>query len=80
VLAGILRVAVGLDRNHGRRVSGLRVAGDDGRLVIGALPEPGQDVSLELYAAGTRSDLLADGLGVPVDVVEVDGAEAPIPA
>jgi len=38
-------------------------------------------VSLELYAAGTRSDLLADALGVPVSVVEMDGAaEAEIPA
>ena len=80
VLAGILRVAVGLDRNHGRRVTGVRVADDAGRLVIGAVPAPGQDVSLELYAAGTRSDLLADALDVPVTVVEVDGAEEEIPA
>jgi exopolyphosphatase/guanosine-5'-triphosphate,3'-diphosphate pyrophosphatase len=80
VLAGILRVAVGLDRNHGRRVTRVRVADDDRRLVIGAVPVPGQDVSLELYAAGTRSDLLADALGVPVSVVEVDGAAEEIPA
>jgi exopolyphosphatase / guanosine-5'-triphosphate,3'-diphosphate pyrophosphatase len=81
VLAGILRVAVGLDRNHAGRVTGVRLAEDDGRLVIGAVPEPGQEVSLELYAAGTRSDLLADALGVPVSVVEMDGAaEAEIPA
>jgi len=80
VLAGILRVAVGLDRNHGRRVTGVRVADDAGRLVIGAVPAPGQDVSLELYAAGTRSDLLADALDMPVTVVEVDGAEEEIPA
>jgi exopolyphosphatase/guanosine-5'-triphosphate,3'-diphosphate pyrophosphatase len=80
VLAGILRVAVGLDRNHARRVTGVRVAEDAGRLVIGATPAPGQDVSLELYAAGTRSDLLADALDLPVDVVETDGAEAEIPA
>ena len=80
VLAGILRVAVGLDRNHGRRVTGVRVADDDGQLVIGAVPAPGQDVSLELYAAGTRSDLLADALGVPVRVVGMGGAEEEIPA
>jgi len=80
LLAGILRVAVGLDRNHGRRVTRVRVADDDGRLVIGAVPAPGQDVSLELYAAGTRSDLLADVLGTPVTVVEMDGAEEEIPA
>ena len=79
VLAGILRVAVGLDRNHARRVTRVRVADDDGRLVIGAVPAPGQDVSLELYAAGTRSDLLADALATPVDVVSTDGVEAGIP-
>ena len=54
-------------------------ATDDGRLVIGAVPAPGQDVSLELYAAGTRSDLLADALATPVDVVSTDGVEAGIP-
>jgi exopolyphosphatase / guanosine-5'-triphosphate,3'-diphosphate pyrophosphatase len=80
MLAGILRVAVGLDRNHGRRVSRVRVSGDGEQLVIGAVPVPGEDVSLELYAAGTRSDLLADVLGVPVSVVEMDGAEEEISA
>jgi exopolyphosphatase/guanosine-5'-triphosphate,3'-diphosphate pyrophosphatase len=80
VLAGILRVAVGLDRNHGRRVTEVRVDDGDGRVVIGAVPAPGRDISLELYAAGTRSDLLADALAVSVDVVEMAGAEAEIPA
>jgi exopolyphosphatase/guanosine-5'-triphosphate,3'-diphosphate pyrophosphatase len=82
VLAGLLRVAVGLDRNHGARVSALSVRSGDDTLVVAAVPADGQDVSLELHAAGSRSDLLADALGVPVEVVE-DGAapaEEPAPA
>ena len=74
VLAGLLRVAVGLDRNHAARVSAVRVRSDgDGELVIGAVPADGVDVSLELHAAAGRSDLLADALGVGVEVVD-DGA------
>jgi exopolyphosphatase/guanosine-5'-triphosphate,3'-diphosphate pyrophosphatase len=74
VLAGLLRVAVGLDRNHAARVSAVSVRSDgDGELVIGAVPADGLDVSLELHAAAGRSDLLADALGVGVEVVE-DGA------
>ena len=72
VLAGLLRVAVGLDRNHAARVSAVSVRSDgDGELVIGAVPADGLDVSLELHAAAGRSELLADALGVGVEVVEV---------
>jgi exopolyphosphatase / guanosine-5'-triphosphate,3'-diphosphate pyrophosphatase len=78
VLAGLLRVAVGLDRNHVGRVSGVTVRSDDGALVVAATPSDGQDVSLELHAAATRSELMADALGAPVEVVE-DGRAAPTP-
>jgi exopolyphosphatase / guanosine-5'-triphosphate,3'-diphosphate pyrophosphatase len=76
VLAGLLRVAVGLDRNHVGRVSGVSVRSDDGTLVVAATPADGQDVSLELHAAATRSELMADALGAPVEVVE-DGVAEP---
>mgnify|MGYP006314742457 FL=1 len=76
VLAGILRVAVGLDRNHSARVQSVTCrAGDDGALAVEVTPAPGEDVSLELYAANGRADLLAEALGMPVEVVE--RAEAP---
>jgi exopolyphosphatase / guanosine-5'-triphosphate,3'-diphosphate pyrophosphatase len=78
VLAGLLRVAVGLDRNHVGRVSGVTVRSDDRALVVAATPSDGQDVSLELHAAATRSELMADALGAPVEVVE-DGRAAPTP-
>jgi exopolyphosphatase/guanosine-5'-triphosphate,3'-diphosphate pyrophosphatase len=72
VLAGLLRVAVGLDRNHAARVTSVAAAPDgDGPLVIEVTPADGQDVSLEMYAATARSGLLAEALGAPVEVVEV---------
>jgi exopolyphosphatase / guanosine-5'-triphosphate,3'-diphosphate pyrophosphatase len=70
VLAGLLRIAVGLDRNHAGRVSSLSCRTDgDGALVVEIKPAPGADVSLELYAANERTDLLSEVLGRPVKVV-----------
>lgn len=71
VLAGILRVAVGLDRNHGGRVRSVTChEGKGGVLTVEVTAMPGEDVSLELYAANARADLMADALGGPVEVVE----------
>ena len=72
VLAGLLRVAVGLDRNHAARVASVAaVPGGDGPIVIEVMPVDSQDVSLEMYAATARSGLLAEALGASVEVVEV---------
>jgi exopolyphosphatase/guanosine-5'-triphosphate,3'-diphosphate pyrophosphatase len=75
VLAGLLRVAVGLDRNHGARVAEVAARTDGDRLVVEAVPADGQDVSLELYAANARSALLSEALDRPVAVVARAGAE-----
>jgi exopolyphosphatase / guanosine-5'-triphosphate,3'-diphosphate pyrophosphatase len=81
VLAGLLRVAVGLDRNHASRVAAATAAPDgDGPIVIEVTPADGQDVSLEMYAATARSGLLAEALGAPVEVVEVIDRIAATPA
>lgn len=69
-LAGMLRVAIGLDRNHAARASGLTVEDDGERVLIRATAAPGEDISLELYAANARKDLLESALDVPVDVQE----------
>ena len=69
-LAGLLRVAIGLDRNHGARVADVVVDDDGDRLVVTVSPVAGEDIGLELYAAGSRKDLLEAVLGVPIDVVE----------
>ncbi|MCU1351469.1 MAG: exopolyphosphatase [Acidimicrobiales bacterium] len=68
--AAILRVAIGLDRGHHERVKSVTATCGDGRLTVAAEPaDPGDDLSLELYAAADRSGLLEEVLGLPVDVV-----------
>jgi exopolyphosphatase / guanosine-5'-triphosphate,3'-diphosphate pyrophosphatase len=62
-MAGLLRVAIGLDRNHDGRVLGLRPVTDGTDLVLDLDARDGQDVSLELYAADARKDLLEEVLG-----------------
>jgi exopolyphosphatase / guanosine-5'-triphosphate,3'-diphosphate pyrophosphatase len=70
VLAGVLRIAVGLDRNHAGRVRGLSCRRDeDGTVVVEVQPQPAADVSLELYAANQRTDLLSEVVGRPIAVV-----------
>lgn len=65
-LAGILRVADGLDRSHGQVVTGLRVLEDKEGLaiVVSSTPEP----KAEIAAASEKSDLLARVLGKPITV------------
>jgi hypothetical protein len=70
VLAGLLRVAIGLDRNHAARVASLAVEEAGDRLVVAVTPMPGEDISLELYAAGTRAGLLRATLDLEVDFAE----------
>ncbi|MEQ1787604.1 MAG: Ppx/GppA phosphatase family protein [Acidimicrobiales bacterium] len=70
VLAGLLRVAIGLDRNHAARVASLEVQDVDDRLVVTVTPAPGEDISLELYAASARARLLEATLAVTVEVRE----------
>jgi exopolyphosphatase/guanosine-5'-triphosphate,3'-diphosphate pyrophosphatase len=68
-LAAILRIAIGLDRGHAKRVQGVRVDRVGSRLVIEAVPKPGADIALEVYTAHERSGLLASLIGLDVDVV-----------
>ena len=70
VLAGLLRVAIGLDRNHAARVEAVEVRDEGDALTLVAHPAPGQDISLELYAATARRELLEAALGVEVHLVE----------
>ena len=72
VCAGLLRVAIGLDRTHDARVVSLRIRPANGEadgLRVEAVARQGADISLELFSATERSDLLADTLGVTVEVV-----------
>jgi exopolyphosphatase/guanosine-5'-triphosphate,3'-diphosphate pyrophosphatase len=65
-LAAILRVAIGLDRSHARKVREVEVRWHDDEVVLELVPAPGEDVDLELYSADQRKDLLIDVLGCPV--------------
>jgi exopolyphosphatase/guanosine-5'-triphosphate,3'-diphosphate pyrophosphatase len=77
VLAGLLRVAVALDRNHTSRVADVHSIAKDGGLAIDVVPRPGADIALELYSAEQRKDLLEATLDLPVSVVEADGSASP---
>jgi exopolyphosphatase/guanosine-5'-triphosphate,3'-diphosphate pyrophosphatase len=69
-LAGILRVAIGLDRNHGARVADISVEDRKKRLTVSVQAVPGEDIGLELYEADARKELLEAVLDVPIAVVE----------
>ncbi len=73
VLAGLLRVAIGLDRRHDGRVTDVaaHVTGD--RLAVRAVHRHGREIDLELYTANERAGLLADVLGMPVEVRAATG-------
>lgn len=74
-LAGILRVAIGLDRSHDGRVRSVMANVRRDRLVIEAESKRGKEISLELYTANERADLLEEVLGHRVAIVA-----APMPA
>jgi len=75
-LAGLLRVAIGLDRSHDQRVESVRVARRGGTLVVQAQTAPGTPIDLELYAANARVGLLEEVLGHKV-VVEALAVHRP---
>lgn len=68
LLAGCLRVAVGLDRTRQGVVRSLRVDDRDGGGVTIIVKIDGADAELELYSARLRADLLEDALGAPVEI------------
>ena len=69
VLAGILRIAVGLDRTRDGVVTGVRV--DDDGEVVRVVADAAGDAELELYSAQLRADLLAEALDVPIEIAAV---------
>jgi exopolyphosphatase/guanosine-5'-triphosphate,3'-diphosphate pyrophosphatase len=75
-VSGLLRVADGLDRGHTAAVDRVTVALEDGRCVIRASPRvKSADVSLEVWGAQRKSDVLAKMLGCEVVVEEGMAAE-----
>jgi len=76
-LAGVLRVAIGLDRSRDGVVETVDTdaAADRVTLHVGGR-DAGVDVALEVWSANQRSALLAEVLGRPVEVRAVDGSTA----
>jgi exopolyphosphatase/guanosine-5'-triphosphate,3'-diphosphate pyrophosphatase len=72
-LAGILRVAIGLDRTHSSTVQSVTVAAEGDDLVVGVVPHPGVSVDLEVFTANERRRLLEEVVGRPVRVEAVVG-------
>ena len=69
LLAGILRVAIALDRTRSNAVQSLEVAVGD-KLRIACRTAPGADATVELYTANQRSELLSAACGLAVRVEE----------
>ncbi len=67
-LAGILRVAIGLDRAHRGSVGALRCLDEEAGVVIEIEPASGADTSVEVWSADERKGLLAEVLDRPVEV------------
>ena len=57
-LAGLLRIAIGLDRSHAGKVTEVRAEWDDDVLRCHLVPQSGSSIELEWHAAETRKDLL----------------------
>ncbi len=72
MLAGLLRIAIGLDRSHRGLVDGIEVTSpsNGGPLVIDPVAEPGVDLTLEVFSAQERAHLLAEALDRPVEIVD----------
>ncbi len=75
VLAGMLRVAIGLDRTYSRVFSGLRVGVDDKCLTINLFADQGRDTELEIFTARDRCGLLAEAIDRRVEFEVIDGSD-----
>jgi exopolyphosphatase/guanosine-5'-triphosphate,3'-diphosphate pyrophosphatase len=72
-LAGILRVAIGLDRAHRGTVGALHVREDGDSILIEVQPTEGADTSVEVWSAEERKGLLAEVLDRPVELAVSEG-------
>jgi len=71
-MAGLLRVAIGMDRNHDGAVDHLNVKDEGDRVTVEMVPHDDADLSLERYTASERTGLLAELLGAEVVVTAAE--------
>jgi len=73
-LSAILRVADGLDRGHVRAVERVKVRWLERAIRVTPVPRRANaPLRLELWGASRKSGLMADGAGLPVEIVGPDG-------
>jgi len=70
-MAGILRVAIGLDRSNRQVVHRAEAIPADDGIVISAFVSDGDDASVEVFTAEARSNLLAEISGRRIQVATV---------
>jgi exopolyphosphatase/guanosine-5'-triphosphate,3'-diphosphate pyrophosphatase len=68
LLCGLIRLAEQLERSRDQAVDSVRVAAQDGKVVLGAIAGHGADPGVAIWAARRGSDLLAEALGRPVEI------------
>ncbi len=71
-LAGLLRIAIGLDRTQDGRVKKVSTRSEDEQLLIFVKTSTKFDLELNLYAANERRGLLSDVLGTKVKIVAIE--------
>jgi exopolyphosphatase/guanosine-5'-triphosphate,3'-diphosphate pyrophosphatase len=73
-LAAILRVADGFDRGHASAVKKIKVRWGERSLRLTPVPaSKARNLRLELWGASRKAALLSKVVGVPVEVVGLDG-------
>ena len=75
-LAGLLRIAIALDRTHAGLVDHVRADLDDDDIVLEVSGDPGADLSLEVFTAVERRGLLEEVLGRRIRVADLGPVEA----
>lgn len=74
-LSALLRVADGFDRGHASAVAEIKVRWVERALRITAVPAHHvYNLRLDLWGASRKSNLLAEVVGVPVEIVSPDGS------
>jgi exopolyphosphatase/guanosine-5'-triphosphate,3'-diphosphate pyrophosphatase len=66
MLAGILRIADGLDRGHNNVVKDININIQDSVYKVNVTPADGKDPTLEVWGANTRKELFEESFGYTI--------------
>ncbi|TRZ52849.1 Ppx/GppA family phosphatase [bacterium] len=72
MLAGILRIADGLDRGHSANVKNIQLSISDKVYKIGVVPEDSKDVTLEIWGANLRKELFEEIFGYTAEITQAN--------